>query len=194
MKIYALLWLSLFALAAGSVSFAQAAPGTSPRATTSLAFANGKKIAIEYARVPRPQGKVFGGAIPFDQVWATGDGVATSIQSEQEIRFPEGSIQKGHFSLYLRPSATQWLLMVNQKTGQDATEFPANFEYARFKLNHRRLPASTKPVQQLTITLKKLGPRSGRLIFAFDRSELWADFNEGNGKAHIHGEKEDDDD
>jgi hypothetical protein len=84
--------------------------------------------------------------------------------------------------------------MVNQKTGQDASEFPAGFEYARFQLNHRTLPAGAKPVEHLTYTLKKLGPKRGRLVIAFDRTELWADFTEGNGQAHIHGEKEEDDD
>ncbi len=164
------------------------------RATTAILIGSGKKVKVEYGQLPRPQGKVFGGAVPFDRIWATGTGAATSISTEAELKFDEGSIQRGHFSLHLLPSEKQWLLVVNQQTGQDAAGYDPNFEFARFKINHRVLPPNIKPANHLTIILKKLDRKHGRLTFAMDRTEAWVDFVEGNSKAHIHGEKEDDDD
>ena len=190
-------WALLGLILAGFTSATSAqiaiSPQNDPRGTTSMSFANGKKLSIEYGRPLRHGRKIFGTAaavVPNGQVWGPGDGAAMAIATEQEMRLPEGSIQRGSFSLYLLPSKTQWLLVVNQKTGQLASAYPSNFEFARYKLHSRAL---AKPVEQFTVTLKKSGPRSGRLTMAWDRTEVWTDFVEGNGQAHIHGEKEKDD-
>ena len=164
------------------------------RYTASFSFPDGKTTTIDYGSLPVPAGKAFPQAVPLEQIWAAGAGRVTTLKAAQELRLAEGSIHRGSYGLYVRPSATQWLLMVNQKTGQDAGDLPANYEYARFKLNHRELPAGSKPTARLVYRFKKLGPRKGRLLIAFGRTEAWLDFEEGNNKAHIHGEKEEDDD
>ena len=96
----------LVAYASGQASDA---PKASPRGITQMAFADGKKVTIEYGRPSRNGHPVFGSRVPFEQVWAAGDGLATSLVTQKELRLTEGSIQRGKFSLYLLPSQTQWL-------------------------------------------------------------------------------------
>ena len=64
--------LALIAFVALSVSAQGKKPPLSPPGTASFTFADGNSVTIDYSRPSMRSRKIFGGLVPYDQVWRTG--------------------------------------------------------------------------------------------------------------------------
>ena len=95
---------------------AGAAP-LSPAATAKVTVADGT-IDIHY-NSPRMRGrKIMGDLVPYGKVWRTGANPATTIITSVPLKFGSLLVPAGTHTLYSLPSATEWLLIVNNQTGQ----------------------------------------------------------------------------
>ena len=94
----------------------------SPAAETSVTI-NGKKIAIKYS-APSVRGrKIFGGLVPYGEVWRAGANEATSLTTEANLDINGLKVPAGNYTLYVLPEANQWQLIVNKQTGQWGTVY-----------------------------------------------------------------------
>ncbi len=74
-----------------------------------FAFANGKKITIDYGRPKREDPrlgadpKIYGGLVPWDQPWRTGADEATTLMTESDLTIGGTSVPAGTYTLYTIP-------------------------------------------------------------------------------------------
>lgn len=157
-------------LAAG-VALAAPQQYTSPAATTSVAFGD-KQVRVSY-HAPSMHGRqIFGGLVPFGQVWRAGANQATLLHTDADLTIGTLAVPKGDYSLYVLPEEKQWTLIVNKQTGQwgithggATTEDPAK-DLGRVAM---KLTKPAAPVDTFAITLTKDG-NQGALALSWENT------------------------
>jgi hypothetical protein len=140
---FAILTLTLFASA-------QASPPAS--ATCDL---GGKTIKTDYSS-PRAKGrKIYGGLVPFGEVWRTGANSATTFVASADVVVGGKAVPAGSYTIFTVPAADKWTLIVNKKTGEWGIPYKyESDELARVDMKVSKLPA---PVENFTISYVKSG-------------------------------------
>lgn len=117
--------LIFFLIISSCFSFLQVANGQNfPKMDTSpmdLAIARADKNGPPIARViySRPQKKgrdIFGGLVPYGEVWRTGANEATELAIYTPLMFGKTLLQPGTYTLYTIPNQDNWTIIINSDT------------------------------------------------------------------------------
>ena len=73
-------------------------------------------VSITYSRPGIKGRKVFGGLVPYGQVWRTGANEPTTISFSDSVRLEGYDVPAGTYSLYTRPDKEEWRIIINKKT------------------------------------------------------------------------------
>ncbi|MFN7545816.1 MAG: DUF2911 domain-containing protein [Acidobacteriota bacterium] len=137
--------LGTFALASAQQKKAPASPPAETAATI-----GGKAVSIKY-NSPFVKGrKIFGGLVPYGQVWRAGANAATSLHTEAELTIGKLSVPKGDYTLFVLPEEKEWTLIVNKQTGQWGTEYSQANDLGRVKMT---VKPSNGLIESFQITL-----------------------------------------
>ncbi len=149
---------------------------------TASALAGPAVIRIEYGQ-PHARGRtVMGSAlVPMDSVWRLGANLATHLTTDVDLEIGGTRIPRGEYTLFAKPSASGWELIVNRQTGQWGTDYRAEQDVGRIPLQRRAL---NDLVESFTVWLvPNVSPQgqppeaaSGVLRFAWERTELSANW------------------
>jgi len=75
-------------------------------------------ITVDYSR-PAVKGRVlWGGLVPFDQVWRTGANEATQITFTDDVTINGQALPKGNYSLHTIPGKDSWTIIFNKVAKQ----------------------------------------------------------------------------
>jgi hypothetical protein len=135
-------------------------PPASPPGTASVAFTDGKTVTIGYSRPSVRSRKIFGGLVPYGQVWRTGANSATSLKTDVDLTVGGATVPAGSYTLYSIPSESGWKLIINKQTGQWGTEYDEKQDLARVDM---KVVNNATPTEQFTISLSKTGAKSATL-------------------------------
>ncbi len=145
---------------------------------TASALAGPAVIRIEYGQ-PHARGRtVMGSAlVPMDSVWRLGANLATHLTTDVDLEIGSVRIPRGEYTLFAKPAASGWELIVNRQTGQWGTDYNVAQDVARIPLQRRAL---NDLVESFTVWLvPNVTPQgqpaeaaSGVLRFAWERVEL----------------------
>ncbi len=136
----------------------------SPHETVTATIA-GAQIKIVYGRpyTKDPKSgemrKIWGGLVPFGQIWRMGADEATLITTDHDLEIGATKIPAGTYSLYLQPEengSTQ--LIVNKQTGQWGTKHDASQDFVSIGMKKNPLAPA---VNQFTIGLDKNADGTG---------------------------------
>ena len=125
----------------------------SPPAKATCDLGGGKSITIDYSS-PRAKGrKVFGGLVPFGQVWRTGANEATTFVSNADLKVGGSDVPAGSYTIFTVPESDKWTLVISKKSGEWGTNYPGPSE------DLVRVPMKVSPtsgaVENLTIGFDK---------------------------------------
>jgi hypothetical protein len=163
--------LNLAALTADAVRRELAGAGLgvlSPRDSVTARIGDAT-VSVAYGRPARRGRDVFPDVVPWGQVWRTGANQATHFYTDADLEVGGTPVPAGAYSLFTLPSPTQWLLIVNQQTGQWGTAYDASRDLARIPMQRRTL---TERVETFTIRIEPGTGAAGRLVMAWDDVEV----------------------
>ena len=133
----------------------------SPRDTVHATIA-GARLMVDYGR-PHVRGrKIFGGIVPFGEVWRTGANAATQFSTDRPLIFGRDTLAAGTYTLWTQPTATGVSLIFNRQTGQWGTEHDPAQDILTVPME--RLKAS-QPTEVFTIRIEPAGGSEGLLVF-----------------------------
>jgi hypothetical protein len=138
---------------------AQQSPA-SPPGTASVTFADGKTVTINYSRPSMRGRQIFGGLVPYGQVWRTGANAATSLKTDVDLTIGGAHVPAGSYTLYSIPSETGWKLIINKETGQWGTKYDESQDLARVDM---KVSKNASPTEQFTISLEKTSGNTATL-------------------------------
>jgi hypothetical protein len=147
----------LLTLLVSTVSMAQGAKA-SPAAT-----AKGKggdaDITIKYAQPSVKGRKIWGGLVPYDQVWRTGANNATTIEFSKAVKIEGKDLAAGKYALFTIPTeGGKWTIIFNKKADQwGAYNYKADDDALRVdvqaKTSDVAVEAMTFSIAENTVTL-----------------------------------------
>ena len=123
-------------------------PPLSPPGTVTFTFADGKTITIDYSRPSMRGRKIFGGLVPYGQVWRTGANSATSLKTSANLTIGGASVPAGSYTIYTIPEEKKWTLIINKQTGQWGTDYDEKQDLARVQM---KVSKNASPTEQFTI-------------------------------------------
>jgi hypothetical protein len=93
----------------------------SPRDTVRTTLPGGGTLAIDYGSPAKRGRVVFGGVVPYGQVWRTGANAATQLKVDRAIEIAGNAVPAGHYTMWTIPGAAGWKFILNKETGQWGT-------------------------------------------------------------------------
>jgi hypothetical protein len=92
-------------------------------------------IHLEYSS-PGVRGRIiWGGLVPFGEVWVTGAHNATSIQFYDQVKIAGKVVPKGKYAFFTIPDTSEWTLILNRNWDQHlADEYDAKDDVLRLKV------------------------------------------------------------
>ena len=124
---------------------ADKAPRPSPAAKATCALADGKTITVDYSS-PRAKGrKIFGGLVPYGEVWRTGANEATTFVTTMDVMVGGTHVPAGSYTIFTIPNKDKWTLVISKKTGEWGTNYPGpENDLARIEMKASALPAAAE--------------------------------------------------
>lgn len=152
-------FLSLFvlivAMSTSLLAQADKSQRPSPAAQAQCKFTDGKTITVDYSS-PRAKGrKIFGGLVPFGEVWRTGANDATSFVTTADLTVDGKNVPAGSYTIFTVPTADKWTLIVNKKTGEWG--IPYKWESDELLRGDMSVSKTSAPVENFTISFHEMG-------------------------------------
>jgi hypothetical protein len=146
--------LSALLLLIATAAFAQGAK-PSPPASATCDLGGGKTIKTDYSS-PRMKGrKIYGGLVPYGEVWRTGANEATTFVNSADVTVGGTAVPAGSYTIFTLPTADSWKLIINKKTGEWGIPYKyESDELGRIDMKVSKLPS---PVENFTISYAKTG-------------------------------------
>src|SRR6266850_645023 len=115
----------------------------SPAAQAQCKFSDGKTVKSDYSS-PRMKGrKIFGGLVPYGEVWRAGANDATTLVTDTNLNVGGKDVPAGSYTLFAMPNADKWVLIVSKKTGEWGIPYPGEGE------DFARVPMKVEHLEQI---------------------------------------------
>lgn len=114
-KLYVVFILSVLPI---SCALSQEVPVTrpSPTALTTVRYKD-TYVKITYCQPKKRGRQIFGGLVPYGQVWRTGANEATEITLTKDIFINGTLLSAGTYSLFTIPEKDSWTIIINKELG-----------------------------------------------------------------------------
>ena len=175
MRLFALLFLVLLALPVQAQETVPApAPRLSPLMLAKTQLGN-TYVKLHYSSPQRrhPQtGEtrvIFGGIVPFGQVWRTGANEATEITLTGDLMFGSAMIPAGTYALYTIPGEASWTVIFSKAVGQwGSFSYDETQDFARFTVPSGK---SDKTYEAFTMAFEE-APGGAHLVLTWENTQV----------------------
>ena len=125
-----------------SLNYAQLVlPQPSPGATVYQKIGT-TDVTINYSR-PGVKGRtIWGGLVPYNELWRTGANASTNIEFSTEVVIEGKKVPAGKYALFTIPTEKEWTIIINKKWEQGTAEYSEAEDVARFKVTPKALDHS----------------------------------------------------
>ncbi len=139
----------------------------SPRATVEASL-GGAAINIVYSSPAKRSREIWGGLVPWNEVWRTGANAATAFSTDRDLEIGAAHVPAGDYTLYSIYTAESAKLIINRQTGQWGTVYDEDQDLARVDLARESLPET---VERFTIAVESTDD-GGLLRLSWDRTRF----------------------
>jgi len=158
-----------------AIAVAQDKKPLSPPGQASLKFADGHTVTIDYSRPSMRNRKIFGGLVPYDQVWRTGANAATSLKTDVDLTIGGTPVPAGSYTIYTLPGMSSWQLIISKQTGQWGTAYDPSQDLARVPM---KVAQRSSGLETFTISFDKTGANAGVLKLEWENTIATVDVQE----------------
>lgn len=152
---------------------------TSKKSIKSMAVAviNGDSIKISYHSPGVRKRIIWGGLVPYDEVWATGAHDATTIQISKPITVAGKEIPAGRYAFFTIPGKNEWTLIINKHWKQHlASEYDEKDDVVRLKVK----PKKNAHTERLQYFIEPVKGNIGKIVMAWEKVKIEFPFSVKN--------------
>ena len=149
---------------------------TTKKSISSMAFqlVNGDSIKISYHSPGVRKRIVWGGLVPFDEVWVTGAHDATSIIMPKDFIVGGKTIAAGKYAFFTIPGEKYWTLIINKNWKQHlASEYDEKEDIIRVKVK----PKKVDHTERLQYYIDMENDQTGKIAVAWEKTKVELSFN-----------------
>ncbi len=98
-------------------------------------------VKIVYSQPSKKDQRVFGGLVPYAQVWRTGDNEATEVTFTQDVLVQGTRVKAGTYALFTIPDVVKWTIILNRDLGLwGSTNYNPDADVVRFETPVEEIP------------------------------------------------------
>jgi hypothetical protein len=122
----------------------------SPLATVDATL-DGAALNIRYSQPARRGREIWGGLVPWDEVWRTGANAATAFSTDRDLEIGGAAVPAGDYTLFSIYTADSAQLIINRQTEQWGTQYDQEQDLVRVDLARESL---AEGVERFTISIE----------------------------------------
>lgn len=112
---------------------------------------------------------IWGGLVPYDEVWVTGAHDATTIEVGSSFVINNIEIPAGKYALFTIPGKKEWTVIINKHWTQHlASEYDAKDDVVRFKVKPKSIPH----LERLQYFIEPGKSNSGTIAIAWEKIRI----------------------
>jgi hypothetical protein len=145
------------------------APAASPASTLKqkVGFTD---VEVVYSRPSMKGRKIFGGLLPYGEVWRTGANTATKVTFSTAVKINGTELPPGSYALFSIPDAREWTVIFNKVTGEwGAYSYKQENDALRVKAKPVSL---AQPVETFTIDINDVQTQSATLNLIWEKTRV----------------------
>ena len=113
---------------------------------------------------------IWGGLVPFDEVWVTGAHSATSIVSDRDFIIDGKTILAGKYAFFTIPGKEEWTVILNKNWDQHlADEYKQEDDLLRMKIRPDTLDHNQ---ERLMYDINQWSQREGNILMMWEKLRL----------------------
>lgn len=141
----------------------------SPTDTVSSSVA-GASLEVVYGRPAMRGREIWGGLVPYGEVWRTGANAATHFRTDRDLEIAGAAVPAGTYTLWTTFSPEGATLILNEQTQIWGTAYDPGHDFARVPLEREALE---EPVERFTISIE-MREGGAALVMEWDRTRFEA--------------------
>lgn len=128
------------------------------------------EVEVKYSR-PSARGRlVFGGLIPFGEMWRTGAHDATTIRFSENVKLSGNDIPAGTYSLFTIPGQDEWTIVINKTPEMHGTsDYTQEQDLVRFMVKPEK---SARYYETFTIEVNDFGKDEAGLFLIWENTQV----------------------
>jgi hypothetical protein len=144
-------------------------PNASPDAEFKQQIGFGE-VEVKYSR-PSARGRViFGGLIPFGEMWRTGAHDATTIRFSEAVKLNDNDIPAGTYSFFTIPNQNEWTIVINKTTEMHGTsDYTQEQDLMRFTAKAEK---SARYYETFTIEVNDFAKEEAGLFLLWENTQV----------------------
>lgn len=113
---------------------------------------------------------IFGGLVPYDEVWRTGANSLPLLTFDGPVTVAGTQLKAGTYGVLTIPGKNKWTVIFSKNTEQwGAYTYNQEEDLFRFEVKPERL---SKPVETFTISFSDVKPQSAQMDIAWERTKI----------------------
>jgi hypothetical protein len=127
-------------------------------------------VSAIYSRPCARGRKIFGGLVPFNELWRTGASDATVIRFSESVTLEGNKIEAGSYSLFSIPSENEWTIILNKDTAMHGTSnYTQELDVVRFKVKAEK---SARYYENFTIEVSDIIQNNAVLYLIWENTQV----------------------
>ena len=127
-------------------------------------------ITINYYSPGVRKRVIWGGLVPYDEVWVTGAHKATSIDVDKSFIIAGKTISAGKYALFSIPGKSMWTIIINKKWDQHLTDdYDKKDDIVRIKVKPIN---QNKPIERLQYFIEPGKGNNGTIAIAWEKIRI----------------------
>lgn len=138
---------------------------------------NGDSVVINYHSPGVRKRIIWGGLVPFDEVWVTGAHDATTLEFPKAITVKGKEIPAGKYAFFTIPGKKEWTIIINKNWKQHlATEYDKADDIMRIKVKPKKIDHT----ERLQYFIETKDDGNGKIAVAWEKIWIGMDFKVKN--------------
>ncbi len=158
----------------GMTSFGQLTPRLSLASKTEqkVGFTD---ISVSYSRPSKLDREIFGGLVPFNEIWRTGANENSTITTSEVLIFGKDTLKAGKYALYTKPAKESWEIYFYATTDNWGT--PDKWDETKVVLKvSAKVEAIKSTVETFLISFDNLKNSGATICFSWDKTMVCLPF------------------
>lgn len=130
------------------------------------------QVKLSYSRPGAKGRKIFGGLVPYNEVWRTGANASTKLTFTEDVKIAGNALKAGTYALYTIPGEKEWTVIIHTNTKHRSIAGdvykPAEDAF-RFKVKPAR-PATF--IETFTIGFSDITTDSANVVVAWENTQI----------------------
>lgn len=128
------------------------------------------EVELKYSR-PSARGRlIFGGIVPYGEMWRTGAHDATTIKFSEAVKLNGNDIPAGTYSFFTIPNQNEWTIVINKATEMHGTsDYTQEQDLVRFTVKPEK---SSRYYETFTIEVNDFTKEEAGLFLLWENTQV----------------------